>query len=56
VVETKEDWPLNTLQVVPAMIVEKQSVQGVDAVSGASYTTHAIVIGTGNALSGAGKK
>lgn len=56
VVETKEDWPLNTLQDVTARIVEKQSLQGVDAVSGATFTSDAIVIGAGKALSGAAKK
>jgi uncharacterized protein with FMN-binding domain len=56
VVETREDWPLNTLQDVTARIVEKQSLQGVDAVSGATFTSDAIVTGAGKALSGAAKK
>lgn len=51
-----EDWPLNALIVTPAKILEKQSIQNVDMVSGATYTSKAIINASGKALSNAGQK
>ena len=56
VVQTKEDWPLNALVAVPAQILEKQSLKGVDSVSGATCTAEAVLIGAGKALASARRK
>jgi len=56
IVANKDDWPLNALVNVPAQIIEKQSVKGIDMVSGATFTSEAIINATGKALGSAPKK
>lgn len=56
VVQHKEDWPLNALVVVPAQIIAKQSIAGVDSVSGATCTAEAVLIAAGKALGSASRK
>jgi uncharacterized protein with FMN-binding domain len=56
IAQTKEDWPLNALVAVPAQIIEKQSLKGVDSVSGATCTAEAVLIGAGKALASARRK
>ena len=55
IVQTKEDWPLNALVVMPAQIIDKQSVKGVDTVSSATFTAEAVLNATVKALGGAVK-
>jgi uncharacterized protein with FMN-binding domain len=50
IVQTKEDWPLNALVVVPQDIIQKQSVEGIDTVSGATVTSEAVLNATAKAL------
>lgn len=50
IVENQDDWPLNALVTVPAQIIEKQSVQGIDMTSGATFTSEAVLNATGKAL------
>lgn len=47
----KEDMPANSLIYIPMKIVEMQSIKGVDAVSGATLTSNAIIHATTKALS-----
>ena len=51
IVENKDDWPLNALVTVPAQLIEKQSVKGIDMTSGATFTAEAVLNATGKALS-----
>jgi uncharacterized protein with FMN-binding domain len=53
---TRDDWPLNAQVAVPAQIVEKQSVKGIDNVSGATITTDAVLNAAGKALGSGVKK
>ena len=46
----KEDWFYTSLTDVPDQIVEKQGVKGVDAVTGATMTSEAIINATAKAL------
>ncbi len=50
VIQTREDRPMTALQEMPARILEKQDIQGVDVVSGATVTSDAIIYATGGAL------
>lgn len=56
IVKTEEDWPLNVYQTVPAQIIEKQSVQGIDTISDATLTTEAVINATGKALAAGATK
>jgi len=53
VVQHKEDWFYTSFTEVPRQIVEKQSLKGVDAVTGATMTSIGILSGTGKALANA---
>jgi len=50
VTQHKEDWFYTSLTTIPARIVEAQGLKGVDAVTGATYTSVAIVNAAANAL------
>ena len=56
VVSNRDDWPLNIEIAVPAQIIEKQSVKGIDNVSAATFTTEAVLNAAGKALSSGVKK
>lgn len=51
IAENQDDWPLNALETVPAEMIDKQSVQGIDMTSGATFTAEAVLNATGKALS-----
>jgi uncharacterized protein with FMN-binding domain len=53
---SREDWPLNAEVAVPAQIIEKQSVKGVDNVSAATFTAEAVINAAGKALGSGVKK
>ena len=50
VTQHKEDWFYTSLTDVPRQIVERQGVRGVDAVTGATMTSEAIINATAKAL------
>lgn len=56
IVRHKENQPLSTIKEIPARIKEKNGISGVDAVSGATITTDAILNATAIALEKAVKK
>lgn len=43
VVSSRDDWPLSAHVMIPAEIVEKQSVHSVDTVTGATYTSAGVI-------------
>jgi len=53
IVKHREDWFFTSFTDIPARIIERQGLKGVDAVSGATFTSTAIVGATGRALAGA---
>jgi len=52
VVESKDDWPLSAAVNIPAQIIEKQSVKGIDIVTGATYTSDAVIDAAAKAMGG----
>ena len=56
IVGSRDDWPLNIEIAMPAQIIEKQSVKGIDNVSAATFTAEAVLNGTAKALSSGAKK
>lgn len=50
VVQSRDDRPLSTLTEMPARILAKQGIKGVDSVSGATVTSDAVINATGEAL------
>jgi len=50
VTKHREDRPLDSLEVIPARIVQRQGLKGVDAVTGATYTSNTIMAAAGKAL------
>jgi uncharacterized protein with FMN-binding domain len=50
VAQYKDDWFFTSLTEVPRQIIEKQGVKGVDAVTGATMTSEAIINATAKAL------
>lgn len=50
VTQHKEDWYCRSLTDIPRQLTEKQGVRGVHAVTGATYTSNAIVNGAAEAL------
>lgn len=52
----KEDNPKSAIKKIPAEIIKKQSVAEIDAVSGATYTSKAILRAVTKALNKAEKK
>jgi uncharacterized protein with FMN-binding domain len=55
VVQHKDDWFCSSLTEIPAQIVEKRGLKGVDAVTGATITSEGIMNAAIKALFGAGK-
>lgn len=55
VLESKDDRPLRAWTEIPARIVEKQGLKGVDTVSGATVTSDAIIHAAGQALANVAK-
>ena len=53
VTKHKDDWFLTAPVEVPAQIVENQGIKGVDAVSGATFTSESIINAAAKALGGA---
>ncbi len=51
----RDDWPCNAPTDIPAQIVERQGIAGVDAVTGATITSEAIVNAAAKALAGAAR-
>ena len=56
IVSSRDDWPFNIEVAMPAQIIEKQSVKGIDNVSGATFTAEAVLNAAGKALSSGVKK
>jgi uncharacterized protein with FMN-binding domain len=54
-VQSPDDRPLNSLQKTPQDIVAKQGIKGVDAVTGATITANAVMVGASIALKEAEK-
>ena len=46
----KEDWPGASLTATPRQIVEKQTIVGVDAITGATSTSQAVICGAAQAI------
>jgi uncharacterized protein with FMN-binding domain len=53
VTECRDTWPTNTRTYLPKRIVEQQGITGLDAVSGATVTSDAIINAAGKALGNA---
>lgn len=53
IVKHKEDWFYTSFTDIPQQIIESQSLKGVDSVTGATFTSTAIVNATGKALASA---
>ena len=53
--QMREDWPASNRQRLPKKIVEVQGISGVDAVTGATYTSDAIINAAAQALGKAKK-
>jgi uncharacterized protein with FMN-binding domain len=53
IADHREDRALSALVVIPKGIVEKQGVRDIDAVTGATVTSHAVLNATAKALTGA---
>ncbi|HTL51916.1 MAG TPA: FMN-binding protein, partial [Planctomycetota bacterium] len=51
----REDQFYSSITDIPARIIEKQTIKGIDACSGATMTSNAIVVGTAKALGNAVK-
>ena len=51
----REDWFAGTFEIVPAQIIQRQSLNGIDAVSGATYSSEAVLNATGKALANGAK-
>ncbi len=54
-VKSPDNRPLTSLKAIPPAIVSKQGIQGVDAITGATITSHAIMAGACTALKDAEK-
>lgn len=54
-VRSKDDRPLASLQVIPKAVVDKQNIMDVNAVTGATITSHAVLCATAAALKAAEK-
>lgn len=54
-VQSRDDRPMTSLQAIPKAIVSKQGIRGVDAVTGATITSQAIMAAAGAALKDAEK-
>jgi uncharacterized protein with FMN-binding domain len=49
-VRSPDNRPLTALQDIPKRIVDAQGIRGVDAITGATITSHAIMAGAATAL------
>ncbi|MDD4892336.1 MAG: FMN-binding protein [Phycisphaerae bacterium] len=55
VVSSRDDWPLSAQVMIPAEIVEKQSVHNVDTVTGATYTSAGVINAAAKAVGSSAK-